>query len=64
MNTDEFADQVELVDGDTSIRLVTDTSVGMASVTLDLEGGSHLAMIFDDDDATEPTNWNCLIGLF
>ena len=62
--TDEFADQVELVDGDTSIRLVTDTSGGMASVTLDLEGGSHLAMIFDDGDATEPTNWNCIIGLF
>jgi len=61
-----FADAVELIDGDTSIRLITDTSLHVASVTVDLEGASWLAVTTDDNSSgvDEPTTWNMIASTF
>ena len=58
-----FADAVELIDGDTSIRLITDTSKHIASVTVDLEGGQWLSVTTDAGGATTPTTWNVLAAV-
>ena len=57
-----FADEVLLNDGDTSIRLITDTSGEIASVTVDLEGASHLFIAFDAVGSV--AGMNALVGLF
>ena len=61
---DTFCDVVELNDGDTSIRLVTDTAQNGASVTIDLEGGSYLLVAFDGTGLTEISEYNALVGKF
>ena len=63
-NTQNFADQVQLVDGDTSVRLITDTVNNVASVTVDLEGAHWLKVQWDTAPGTEPTNFNALVSLF
>ena len=63
-NTSYFPDKVELIDGDTSIRLITDTSLNVASVTVDLEGATYFEIGFSDDTLTGPDDWNALYGLF
>jgi len=62
-NTRFFADAVELVDGDTSIRLITDTDKNSASVTVDMEGATYLQILFDESGATPPDNYNAVVGL-
>ena len=64
LNTQNFADQVQLVDGDTSIRLITDTVNNIASVTLDLEGANWLKVQWDTAPGTEPTTFNAMVSLF
>jgi len=64
-NTFYFAKNVELIDGDTSVRLITDTGTnGIASVTVDLEGAHRLSVGFDNTGVSEPANVNGFIGLF
>jgi len=64
INTSYFPDKVELIDGDTSIRLITDTSLNVASVTVDLEGATYFEIGFSIGGLTNPTDWNALYGLF
>lgn len=61
---DTFCDVVELNDGDTSIRLVTDTEDNGASVTVDLEGGSYLLVAFDETGLSVMSAYNALVGKF
>jgi len=64
-NVTYFAKNVELIDGDTSIRLITDTGAsGIASVTVDLEGAECFAIGFDDTGVTNPETANAAVGLF
>tara|TARA_Y100000589_G_scaffold332136_1_gene389608 strand:+ start:7804 stop:8358 length:555 start_codon:yes stop_codon:yes gene_type:complete len=63
-NTQNFADQVQLVDGDTSVRIITDTVNNVASVTVDLEGASWLKVQWDTAPGTEPDSFNALVSLF
>ncbi len=59
-----FAKNVELIDGDTSVRLITDTGDnGIASVTVDLEGAQALGIGFDHTGVTEADNINALVGV-
>tara|TARA_R100000152_G_C6728773_1_gene153732 strand:- start:382 stop:918 length:537 start_codon:yes stop_codon:yes gene_type:complete len=60
-----FAKNVELIDGDTSIRLITDTgNEGIASVTVDLEGASVFGVAFHDGALSHPDYANALVGKF
>jgi hypothetical protein len=61
-----FADKVELIDGDTSIRLITDTNLNCASVDVDLCGAKSLAMGFDDggESVTEPATYNSVLAFY
>ena len=60
-----FCDTVQLDQGDTSIRLITDTENNVASVTVDLEGASYLYVGFDETGLTPPgTGYNALVSLF
>ena len=58
---DFFADKIELVDGDTSCRIVSAENNTMASVTVDLAGASRLLVTFSDVGSA-PTSYNCLYG--
>ena len=60
-----WADAIELLRGDTSVRLVTDTGNGIASITIDLEGASYLRAIGNEDGLTYAgTTWNAAVALF
>tara|TARA_R100000458_G_scaffold59841_1_gene72135 strand:+ start:2917 stop:3444 length:528 start_codon:yes stop_codon:yes gene_type:complete len=59
----DFCDSVQLDQGDTSIRLITDTENNAASITVDLEGASWLYLGFDDGSSTI-TDYNALVALF
>ena len=61
-----FADKVELIDGDTSIRLITDTNLNTASVDVDLCGAHSLVMGFDDGSGavTEPATYNSVLAFY
>ena len=63
--TDKFCDAIELESGDTSVRIVTDTSDGIASITVDLEGASYLQMFPDRQGTTwaSGTKFNALVSL-
>lgn len=60
-NSDFFADKIELVDGDTSCRIVSAENNTIASVHVDLAGASRLLVTFSDV-GTPPTSYNCLFG--
>jgi hypothetical protein len=60
-----YADAIELLSGDTSVRIVTDTGNGIASITLDLEGASYLQAIVNKDGLTfAGTTYNAAVSLF
>lgn len=61
-NTWHFADKIELVDGDTSCRIISPENNTMASVTVDLAGSQRLLVTYADS-GTPPTTVNCLVGL-
>jgi len=61
----KFCDTVQLDQGDTSIRLITDTENNAASVTIDLEGAQFLYVGFDETGITPiETGYNALVSLF
>lgn len=60
---DVFCDSVQLDQGDTSIRLITDTENNAASVTVDLEGASWLYVGFNEP-GSHITEYNAAVGLF
>ena len=57
-----FADKIELVDGDTSCRIISGENNTYASLTVDLAGATRLHVGFSDV-GTVPTNVNLLVGL-
>mgnify|MGYP003147425801 CR=1 FL=1 len=57
-----FADKIELIDGDTSCRIISSENNTIASVTVDLAGASRLLVTYADS-GTQPTKVNCLAGL-
>ena len=59
---DYFADKIELVDGDTSCRIVSPENNTIASVTIDLAGAQRMYVGFSDVGST-PDNFNCLYGV-
>lgn len=62
--TDYFADQITLIEGDTSVRIITDTTNNIASITVDLEGADYLGVAFDGTGATsEPDEYGAMVGL-
>tara|TARA_R110002020_G_scaffold437961_1_gene648313 strand:- start:297 stop:809 length:513 start_codon:yes stop_codon:yes gene_type:complete len=63
-NGDHFADQIELIEGDTSVRIITDTENQIASITVDLEGADYIGVKFDTSTGTSPTTYNGAVGLF
>lgn len=63
-NADYFADTITLVSGDTSCRIITDTSNEIASVTVDLEGAEYLGIALDTGGLSGPDTFNAGIGLF
>ena len=61
----KWADAIELLSGDTSVRLVTDTANGIASITVDLEGATYLQGIANEVGQTYAgTTWNGALALF
>jgi hypothetical protein len=59
--TQYFADTIELVDGDTSCRIISPANNNMASVTVDLAGAQSMYIGFSDV-GTAPDKYNCLYG--
>ena len=63
--TYKWADAIELLSGDTSVRLVTDTANGIASITVDLEGATYLQGIGNEVGLTYAgSTWNGALALF
>tara|TARA_R110001592_G_scaffold354080_1_gene653460 strand:+ start:1183 stop:1680 length:498 start_codon:yes stop_codon:yes gene_type:complete len=62
---DKFCDAIELQSGDTSVRIVTDTTNGIASITVDLEGATYLQMYPDSQGTSwlSGTKFNALVSL-
>jgi hypothetical protein len=58
-----FADKIELVDGDTSCRIISPENNNIASVTIDLAGAQRMYVGFSDGSGSQPDNFNCLYGL-
>lgn len=63
---DKFCDAIELMSGDTSVRIVTDTAGAVASITVDVEGASYITSVADSTGHTwaAGTKWNSLVSLF
>lgn len=61
---DYFGDTIVLVNGDTSCRIITDTTNEIASVTVDLEGAEYLGVALDTGGLTGPATFNAAVGLF
>lgn len=57
-----FADKIELVDGDTSCRIISPANNTYASLTVDLAGATRLHVGFSDV-GTAPTSMNLIVGL-
>lgn len=72
-NSDKFADQITFVEGDDSIRIVSHSNAAaapnasnrIATVTVDLEGSTHLLVVFPGlDGAGQAANANFGYSLF
>lgn len=61
---DYLGDQIELIEGDTSVRIITDTDNQIASITVDIEGAEYIGVKFDTSTGTNPDSWNGMVGLF
>ena len=61
---DYLADQISLTEGDTSVRIITDTTNRIASLTVDLEGAEYLGVVVDLPASNNSEQWNCAVGLF
>lgn len=61
--TDYFADQISLTEGDTSVRIITDTDNRIASLTVDLEGAEYVSVVVNLP-VSGVEEWNCMVGCF
>lgn len=62
-DTDRFCDSISLIEGDPTIKIVSDVNNRIASVLVDLEGSHYLAVKFDWTSlASSSTNANYLFA--
>jgi hypothetical protein len=63
VDTDRFCDSISLIEGDPTIKIVSDVNNRIASVLVDLEGSHYLAVKFDWTSlASQSTNANFLFA--
>lgn len=64
-NNDFFADEITLVEGDESVRIISGLAGTIASITLDLEGAEYLEVIYTSlGGGTDPTTSDVFWALF